>query len=69
MYYVGLWCKKTAPNNFSNNFVKPQSIVISLGILHFRKFRIICLFQILYEMENGNRLKIHFVHLLADEVE
>jgi len=44
-----MWGKKTAPNYFCDNCVKSQSI---LANVYFKKFPIICVFHILYKLEN-----------------
>jgi len=62
--------KKTAPNYFSNKFVRPRSILIILAYTYSDEFPTICVFQIIYiKWKIENRLKIHFVYLLADEHE
>jgi len=39
-----------------------------LAHVYFNKFPIIYVFHILYKMKKtGNQLKVHLVHLLADE--
>jgi len=45
-------CGEKPPNYYSNNFVKPQSILIRFGTMYLNKFAIICVFEILYKMEN-----------------
>jgi len=63
-----MWGKKTAPNYFSNNFVKPP-ILISLVHVYFNKFPITRVFTFCLKWKTRNQLKIHLVHLLADENE
>jgi len=57
--------QKTALNYFTNNFVKPRSIFISLAHEYFSKFPIICVFHIFYKLENREAVQDSFSSLVS----
>jgi len=64
-----MWGKKTAPNYFSNNLVKPRSILIIFGKHVLNKFYVICIFTFIAKQKRENQLKIYLSYWLTDENE
>jgi len=52
-----MWGKKTAPNYFFHNFVKPRSILVSFGVHTLIIFYTICISRSLWSGTQGTSLR------------